>query len=438
MKKILLSVFLTLLTTLAFSQTFNKAGLDSLLTVLEQQDKFMGSIAISQNGSVIYSRALGYANVSTNQKATIESKYRIGSISKVFTSTLIFKAVEENKLKLDQTLDHFFPTVKNAKKIKIENLVNHRSGIHNFTDDQSYQSWMLKKQSEEDMVKIISDSPIDFEPDSKAAYSNSNYVLLGYILEKIYKKPLRDILYDKIVKPLKLKSTYIGDKINVSNQEVNSYTFTNSWTIRPETDMSIPAGAGAVVSTPSDLNIFFTSLLEGKIINQASLTKMKTLKEGYGMGIFPYVYHEQNGFGHNGGIDGFSSLAEYFPKDRLALAITSNGNSFSNNTIIISALNAFYGKPVDIPNFKKLSLKTEDLDTYLGEYSSTNFPLKITVTKKENVLIAQATGQGPFALEAVDKDIFEFAAAGIFLEFKPIEKQMTLKQGGATYKFTKP
>lgn len=437
MKKFLASALLLLFSTIAFSQNFNKAGLDSLLTILEQQNKFMGSIAISQNGSVIYSRALGYADVASNKKATIESRYRIGSISKVFTATLIFKAIEDNKLKLNQTLDQFFPTVKNASKIKIENLLNHRSGIHNFTDDQSYLAWMLKKQSHDEMVKIISDGPIDFEPDSKAAYSNSNFVLLGYILEKIYKKPLKDILAEKIVKPLKLKSTYLGDKIDVSNNEVNSYIFATNWTIRPETDMSIPAGAGAVVSTPSDLTVFFTALLEGKIINQASLTEMKTMKEGYGMGIFQYFYHEQNGFGHNGGIDGFSSIAEYFAKDRLALAIVSNGNNFSNNAIIISALDAFYGKQVTIPNLKKLSLQTEDLDQYLGVYTSTNFPLKITVTKKENVLMAQATGQGAFPLEATEKDKFEFAAAGIILDFKPVEKQMTLKQGGGKYVFTK-
>ena len=108
-----------------------------------------------------------------------------------------------------------------------------------------------------------------------------------------------------------------------------------------------------------------------------------------------------------------------------------------NNSIVIAGLSAYYDKPFEIPFLKNLITKTEELDPYLGEYSSPTFPLKITITKKNLILFAQATGQPSFPLDAVEKDKFEFKAAGVKLEFSPNEKQMILKQGAGKYLLTK-
>src|SRR5690606_22581527 len=126
---------------------------------------------VSENGRVIYSRSLGYVDVERGVKADENSKYRIGSISKTFTSVLVLKAVEENTLGLDQTIEKYFPTVPNADKITVKQLLSHRSGIHNFTDDQSYMTWFTQPKSEADMVAVIAAGGSDFEPDSKASYS---------------------------------------------------------------------------------------------------------------------------------------------------------------------------------------------------------------------------------------------------------------------------
>ena len=143
-------------------------------------------------------------------------------------------------------------------------------------------------------------------------------------------------------------------------------------------------------------------------------------------------FYDKIGYGHTGGIDGFSSVLSYFPDDKLSVALTSNGHIYKNNDILIAALPCFYNKKFEIPTFKILELKTEDLDKYLGEYSSPTFPLAITITKQDTKLFAQATGQSAFPLDATDKDKFEFALAGIKLEFNTTEKQMTIIQGGAT------
>ena len=194
--------------------------------------------------------------------------------------------------------------------------------------------------------------------------------------------------------------------------------------------MSIPVGAGAIVSNPTDLTIFIKSLFDGKIINQKSLELMTTFEESYGFGIFKVPFYDKTGFGHTGGIDGFSSMLGYFKDEKLAIALTSNGNVYGNNNIAIAALSSFFGKPFTIPDFKELVLKTEELDQYLGEYSSPSFPLKIMITKENTTLIAQATGQSSFPLTAIEKDKFEFEAAKIVLEFKPSENQMAIIQNG--------
>ena len=199
--------------------------------------------------------------------------------------------------------------------------------------------------------------------------------------------------------------------------------------------MSIPLGAGAVVSNPSDLTKFIEALFAGKIISEKSLEQMTTLKDNYGMGIFQIPFYEKKGFGHTGGIDGFTSMLAYFPDDKLSVALTSNATGYDNNNIVIGALSCFFNQPYELPTFKTVALKTEDLDKYLGIYASKDIGLKITVSKNDKTLMAQATGQSSFPLDATDTDVFKFDQASIVLEFTPNEKKMVLKQGGGVFTF---
>lgn len=166
--------------------------------------------------------------------------------------------------------------------------------------------------------------------------------------------------------------------------------------------MSVPLGAGGVVSTPCDLVKFSDALFGGKLLNKESLELMKTFKGNYGLGLFKFPFYEKTGYGHTGGIDGFSSVFCYFPDGEISYAMTSNGTNYNNNNISIAVLSAFYNKPYEIPVFETYAVKPEDLDKYLGVYSSTQIALKITITKENNTLVAQATGQSSFPLEATD------------------------------------
>ncbi|MEK8179931.1 serine hydrolase domain-containing protein [Flavobacterium buctense] len=413
------------------------AKLDSLFTLLESNNKFMGSVAISQGGKVLYSKSVGVTNLYNKQRATNATKYRIGSISKMFTAAMIFKAVEDKKLSLDQTIDTYFPSIPNSKKITISNLLNHRSGIYNITNSGDYWNYYTQPKTEAEMVAIIAKFKSDFEPNSKSDYSNSNYILLSYILEKVYKKPYGQILTEKITTPLGLKNTYMGNRITLGKNECYSFTYTEEWVAEKETDASIPLGAGAVVSNPTDLTLFIESLFAGKIISKTSLAQMTEIKEGYGMGVFQVPFDNRKGFGHTGGIDGFSSALCYFPDSNVSVALTSNGNNYDNNQIMIALLSTYYALPFEMPSFKTIALTEEALDKYLGNFASEELAMTIKVTRKADKLFAQATGQGEFPLEATKTDTFEFLAAGIKIKFDLPNNQMTLVQAGKSYIFRK-
>ena len=439
MKSILLNcILLLIITHSGFSQTFDKDKLNAYLDALEKNERFMGSVAVSQNGKVVFTRSTGFADIENKVKADENSRYRIGSISKTFTASLVMKAIELNKLSLNQTLNKYFPSIKNSEKITIYHLLAHRSGIHNFTDDAAYETYHTVAKSEPEILDLIIKGGVDFEPDSQMKYSNSNYVLLTFILEKNFKKTYSQILTEYITRPLALTSTYVGGKIDLNKKETNSYTFAGDWIKAPLTDSSIPLGAGSIVSTPTDLVKFSDALFAGKVVNGKSLEQMKALKDNFGLGLIQIPFYDKKGLGHTGGINGFSSVFIHFPSESISYALTSNGTRFNNNDISIAVLSALFGKPLSIPDFKKaLELSSEELDKYLGIYSSPVMPLKITITKMDKTLMGQATGQAAFPLEASEKDKFKFDQAGVVLEFNPTEKTMVLKQGGGHYKFTK-
>jgi CubicO group peptidase (beta-lactamase class C family) len=404
---------------------FDKAKLDNYFAKLEENNKFMGSVAVAKNGEIIYTKSVGFADVENNIIATEKSKYRIGSVSKSFTAVLVLKAVEEKKIDLDQTIDKWFPTIANSQKITVRHLLSHRSGIHDFTHDDDYLDWCTQPKTENEMLAIIEKGGSDFEPDSKSDYSNSNYVLLTYMLEKTFSKPYSDLLQEYIVKPIGLTDTYIFGKTNPNNNECRSYRFLGSWKVENETDWTVPMGAGAIVSTPTDLTKFADALFGGRLVADESLEMMKTIKDDYGLGLFEIPFGENIAYGHTGGIDGFKTVYAHLANGNVSYAMSSNGSNLGPSQIVRPVLCAIYGKPYEIPEFYNVA--SEDLDIYLGVYVSTEIDLDIIITKAGNTLIAQI-GEDVIPLEAIDKDKFKYD--DIRFEFNPKENEMTLFQGG--------
>ncbi len=431
-------VSLTFLLHLAANgQSFNKAKLDVFFNALEQHNKFMGSVAVAKDGKIIYVKTIGFADVENKIRADERTKYRIGSISKTFTAVLILKAWEEQKLNLDQPIDKWFTRFPNGNKITIRHLLYHRSGIGNFTNAKQYTSYYTSPQSKDQMISHIINSGIEFEPGSKTQYSNSNYVLLTYILEDVYGKSYAELVREYITLPAGLQNTYVFDRIDVEENECKSYHYKGSWVEAPQTHFSVALGAGGLVSTSIDLVQFAGALFNGKLLSDESLAEMKTLKNGYGMGIFPIPFYYHIGFGHTGGIDGFNAVFAYFPGSKVSYALVSNGANYNTNDISIAVLSAVFDKPYEIPEFSSYKLSSEDLDVYLGVYASEQIDLKITVTKNAHTLIVQGSGQSAFAIEPVAKDTFKSDMVKATFHFDPSNKTLTLIQGGKKMIFTK-
>jgi D-alanyl-D-alanine carboxypeptidase len=436
MKRIFLSLMLAGFALFLQAQTvLNSQSLDSLMRLLESNDKLMASVSLMQDGEFIYSNAIGFRDIEKQLKNDANTVFRIGSISKMFTSVMILQLVDEGKLKTDDKLAAFFPEIPKAENITIEHLLRHRSGIFSVTDDSLYLTYNTAFQPKEKMLERIKSSKRVFAPDEKTEYSNSNYILLGYILEQITEESFQTNLKERITVPLGLKSTKYGSEINTLNNEAQSYRFDGNWTLEEETDMSVPGGAGALVSTPADLNRFIWAIFKGELLSETSREAMTNLVDNFGLGIFAMPFFEHKALGHTGGIDGFRSSLLYFPENDLAAAICVNASNYNPNELLIGLLSVVFEKDYEFPTFKLIEVNPEILSQYTGIYAKEGFPLKIEITVKENQLFAQATGQAAFPLDAADESNFKFDAAGIKISFS--ENTLTLKQGGMNIVMTR-
>lgn len=437
--------FVLIFCSLIKAQNINRAKMDSLFARLDANNKAMVSVTVYKNGKVLYNNAIGYKKIDGENKtpADVHTKYRIGSITKMFTSTMIMQLVDEKKLTLDTKLSKFFPKIVNAQKITIGNLLNHHSGIHNFTNDDEYLTYYTTQKTQAELLELFYKMPSDFEPGAKAQYSNTGYVLLGYIIEKVTGKSYATELQSRIMKKLGLQETYFGGAIDTKKNEAQSFSFDGeNWKLEPETNMNIPHGAGAIVSTTTDLGKFATALFQGKLCSDSLLKKITTMQNNFGMGCFEMPFDKRKSYGHTGGIDGFSSMLGYFKDDSVAVALTCNGNNYSLNEIMISVLSiTYYGDKYKVPTFSSVAINANKLAAYEGVYASKGFPLKITILNDGKQLIAQATGQGPFPLSAESETRFKFDAAGIIMDFIIEDsgsiKQFNFTQGSAKFLFTK-
>lgn len=445
--KVLFTAWLTLsLCTVGYAQTLDKAKLDQFFDRLAEKSKAMGSLTLAKDGKVLYTRAIGYSQINPLEKKplTETSRFRIGSITKMFTAVMILQLVEEGKLKLTDTLDKFFPQVPNARKITLVQLLWHRSGIPNVKREQNAQGNVntIPVTQEEILALIVKATP-EFEPDTKHSYSNSGYQLLGLILEKVTGKPYGQVLRERITAKIGLTNTYLATrKIDASKNEALTYrNFGDGWKPVPETHPSILFSAGAIVSTPHDLVKFIQALFDGKIVSKASLDQMKTIRDGEGSGMEPFTFAGKTFYGHTGGADNYGAWLAYHPEEKLAFAYTTNAKVYPVGDIVNGVFDIYYKKPFQIPSFASIAVLPEVLDKYVGVYSRPETSAKFTVTREGTTLFFQPPGApSALPLEATAQDKFKIdngTQGGIVIEFDAAKSQMTIKRNGGERIFTK-
>jgi D-alanyl-D-alanine carboxypeptidase len=443
--KTLLATLLTLaLSTAIHAQEPDKPKLDQFFDRLAEKNKAMGSLIIVKDGQVLYTRAIGYGQINGAEKKplTAASRFRIGSITKMFTTAMILQLVEEGQLKMTDTLNKFLPQVPNAGKITIAHILAHRSGIPNVRRDRDPQKKVNTiPMARDEMLALIVKAAPDFEPGAKHHYSNSGYLVLGLILEKVTGKPYEQALEERITSKIGLRDTYMTTgNIDVSKNEALTYIhFGGDWKPVAETHASILFSAGAIVSTPADLAKFIQALFDGRIVSKESLNLMKTIRdgEGMGMGMEPFTFAAKTFYGHTGGADNYGAWLAYLPEEKLAVAYTTNAKIYPVGKIVSGVVDIYYNKPFEIPALESIAVSPEILDKYVGVYSSPEAPVKFTITREGGTLFFQPPGvQSPAPLEATAEDKFQIEGA-VVIEFDAAKNQMTIKRRGGQRVVTK-
>jgi D-alanyl-D-alanine carboxypeptidase len=441
--KILLPTLLTLaLFTTGYAQTLDKAKLEQFFDRLAEKNKAMGSLTIAKDGNVIYTRAIGYGQINGTEKKslTAASRFRLGSITKMFTATMILQLVEEGKLKLTDTLDKFLPEVPNAGKITIAQLLGHRSGIPDVRRERGGQTRVNAiPMAKDEMLALIVKATPAFEPDTKQAYSNAGYYLLGLIIEKVTGKSYAEALEEKITSKIGLKDAYLTTgNIDVNKNEALTYIrIGGDWKPVTETHPTILFSAGAIVSTPGDMAKFIQALFEGKLVSRETLDQMKTMRDGAGFGMITFKLAGKTFYGHGGAADNYGAWLAYEPEEKLAVAYTTNAKVYPVDKIVSGVVDIYYHRPFQIPALESIAVNTDVLDRYVGVYSTPGAPAKAKVTRNGSILFFQPPGESSAVpLEATAEDTFQIEGAAVFT-FDAAKNQMTVKRRGGERVFTK-
>lgn len=433
MKKII--AFLLLLSLLPIAKG-QDTKLNDYLYKLYNTDKLMASVAVSKNGRVDFEKGYGHLNYKSKEWGTVNAytKYRIGSITKTFTATMIMQLVEKGALSLDTKLSKFFKDVPNASKITIEQLLNHHSGIGDFTKSSTYLISSFDETSKASLIAKIATAPTSFKPGEKGEYSNSNFVLLGFIVESISGMGYDLAVQRMIVDKLGLKDTYYGMDATPERNEATSFSLsTSGWKKLPETHMSIPGGAGGIVSTPADLCTFIYGLFNGKLVSEASLDKMISLQDGFGLGIFEYKTANKTLYGHTGAIDGFASMLVYDPSTKTAVALCANGVNYNTKDATYDLYKISQGMSVGTPDVEKIKVDKDKLPLYTGQFYSQELGAMLSVDHIDQTLMARLDGQGAFPLTPVKEEQFVYDLYEVKIDYEDLDgnafNRLKLTQG---------
>ncbi|MES2332152.1 MAG: serine hydrolase [Bacteroidota bacterium] len=348
-------------------------------------------VLVAKKGKVIYEKSFGSANIELNTPMQPEMIFRIGSMTKQYTAIAILQLVEQGKISLQDSIQRFindFPY--KGYTITIENLLTHTSGI---TDYEVLDAHIPNAIRIDFPAKQLIDSfaklPLEFIPSTKYNYSNSNYFLLGYIIEKVSGQSYKQYLLENLFKPAGLASTFYDSPSQIITNRVNGYIKDSAgYKNAGYLSMSMVYSAGALLSNVSDVFKWHQALYAYKLVKKETLEKAFTpykLKDGkltqYGYGWFIKDFQESPSIGHGGAIDGFRSMEFYLPDQDIFVAALFNSENDAVIDLVDNISMLAIGKT--LPSYKDLKLADSVLNRYTGTYkfitddTSLNVSLKI-------------------------------------------------------------
>jgi len=415
-----------------------KNKVDQYIKAYVKMNQFSGSILIARNGNIIINKGYGMANWEYDIPNTPETKFRIASLTKQFTAMAVLMLEGKGLLDLNDPLTKYIPDYPSGDKIKILHLLTHTSGIPDHTEFPDFNK--ERRVYQYDIIKTIEtfkNKPLEFSPGEKFKYSNSGYILLGYITEKITKMSYEEYIDQNIFKPLKMYHSGFEKPDKIIKNRANGYTVKNNEIVNAKYRIMANAHAsGALYSTTEDLYLWDRALYTEKLIKKASLEKMFTPfkdKYGYGWGIVDVFNRKM--VGHNGETEGFRANISRFINDDACIIILSNLDKTPVGRISIDLAAILFGEKYEIPKIKKIvNVDPNILIDYVGKYElKPNFYL--IITKENTHLYCQPTGQKKLEIypeSATRFFIKEVVGAHITFirnENKIVEK-LILHQGG--------
>jgi D-alanyl-D-alanine carboxypeptidase len=395
---------LSLSFSLALSEATITQQAQALLEHLAPSDGPGVAMLIAKGDTVIFRGARGRAEIELGVPLGPDQVFRIASLTKTFTATLVLKLAEEKKLSLDDRLAKFLPDFPNGSDITIRQLLSHTAGI----SDRGTGSLAASTKRDADRDSRLAEyrkRPLDFAPGTDWRYSNTGYILLGMVIEQVTGEPWHVAMQKRILTPLGLTHTRYGDLDALIPGRVRGYTtdtpdhaVQNAEYIRP----SVPDSAGALVSTLDDLFHFVRALTGGRVIGRDSLHQMitpappSTASGGYGLGVFLWRVRGTTMVGHTGQIPGFASVLGYIPDRDLTVIALGNDDNFDARTTGRRLAAIAMGQPY-VPAVAVPTTDTQ-LQPLTGTYR-VNDTISRTVFVKDNVLYTQRSGRNAFPLQ---------------------------------------
>ncbi len=335
------------------------AKIDELMKAYHSYRQFNGAVLVAENGKVMLKKGYGLANMEWNIPVEPDTKFRLGSITKQFTSMLILQLVQEGKIKLEGKLTDYLPDYRKdtGDRITIHHLLNHTSGIPSYTGlPNFFKESSRDPYSVSDFIKKFASGDLDFEPGTKWNYNNSGYFVLGAIIERVTGKPYEQVLKERILDPLGMKNTGYDHHETILAKRASGYQKSiDGYVNAAYLDMSLPYAAGSLYSTVEDLYLWDQALYTNKLIS----AELKEAMFKPGLNNYAYgwvVTKPQLAPGepitiirHGGGINGFNTLIVRQPETKSLIVLLNNTGGTKLDEIAQKIVAVLYNKPYKAP-----------------------------------------------------------------------------------------
>ena len=372
-----------------------KTRLEEVAKSYTAGNAFMGAVLVAEGDHILLDQGYGMANLEWNIPNAPDVKFRLGSLTKQFTATLILLLQQDGKLHIEDPVGKYLPDAPNSwEKITLANLLGHTSGIANFTSDRDFGTWGMSKHTTSEEIAFFRDKPLEFEPGSKFAYSNSNYEVLGAVIEKVSNEKYGDLLRKRIFDPIGMHDTGLDtDELILPRRGKATAQTKMVWSCPGRVD-DRAMGGGLYFSTTGDLLRWERALFGGKVLNDASLTAMTTAGKGnYGLGVGIVQQSGVKVIQHGGGIEGFNTQLAYVPDRKITVVVLSNVNGGAPGSMGAQLLDVAMGKKVILASERKsVPIAKEELQKFTGVYD-VNPIFALTIAVSGDSLTVRGTRQ---------------------------------------------